>query len=296
MKILFNINYLCLLIIFLLQGCGGGNEGVKNTQDTNRSGLINVYVDEVTGLVWQKVGISKYPWHQAVGIYDATYNPDLISVCGQLDLEGYKDWRLPTRKELFSITRHDVNKNLIDTYSFQYSLSGNVWSSTKYAANPDLAWPINFSDGSTWAGWGNKGAYYSVVCVRGESLSLPNFIDNTDGTVTDQVSGLMWQKEDDDVPRIWVNAISYCEMLHLGGYDDWRLPKIKELITIIDEETFNPAVDVVFPNTNMDYYWTSTLREGSPSEAWPIQFSDGSIPNYTHYKTNKHYVRCVRNI
>ena len=49
-----------------------------------------------------------YNWYQACGTYDATYNPTSQNVCGSLNLGGYSDWRLPTKKELMSIVDYSI--------------------------------------------------------------------------------------------------------------------------------------------------------------------------------------------
>ena len=61
---------------------------------------------------------------------------------------------------------------------------------------------------------------------------VPRFTDHSDETVTDNVTGLMWQQEDDDVRRDWEDALVYCEELDLAGYTDWRLPDGGELRSI----------------------------------------------------------------
>jgi hypothetical protein len=119
---------------------------------------------------------------------------------------------------------------------------------------------------------------------------------NRDGTVTDNVTGLMWQQEVDYIARTWKSAIAYCENLVVppSTYSDWRLPNSKELRSIIDNSQWNPAIDsTAFPNTNSSYYWTSTAYEGDPEGAWYVTFSYGGITG--HGKTGgSHDVRCTR--
>ena len=55
------------------------------------------------------------------------------------------------------------------------------------------------------------------------------FVDNGDGTVTDSATGLMWEKADSGSGMDWEAALTYAENATTGGYDDWRLPNIKEL-------------------------------------------------------------------
>ncbi len=67
-------------------------------------------------------------------------------------------------------------------------------------------------------------------------------------TVTDSTNNLMWQ--DNAVVKTdkytWEGAISYCEGLSHAGHDDWRLPTIIELSSIVDIDMFNPTIDGIF--------------------------------------------------
>jgi hypothetical protein len=71
------------------------------------------------------------------------------------------------------------------------------------------------------------------------SINPASYTDNGDGTVTDNVTGLMWQQEDDDTTRTWDEACSYCDELALAGYSDWRLASKKELMSIVDYGTYS---------------------------------------------------------
>jgi len=58
--------------------------------------------------------------------------------------------------------------------------------------------------------------------------------DGASGIVTDNATGLMWHDNNASAPMPWANAKALCDALVLGGYDDWRLPSVKELRTLID--------------------------------------------------------------
>ncbi len=74
----------------------------------------------------------------------------------------------------------------------------------------------------------------------GADWPVPRFTDHGDGTVTDNLTGLMWTKD----ARItitqglghlsWKDAINFCNNLELGGYTDWRLPNVNEMRSLID--------------------------------------------------------------
>jgi len=79
---------------------------------------------------------------------------------------------------------------------------------------------------------------------------MKRYIDNGKGgllneIITDTKTGLMWQKETAPRTYTWQEAVEYCKNLTLAGYDDWRLPTIEELFSIVDYERFRPAIDPV---------------------------------------------------
>lgn len=128
-----------------------------------------------------------------------------------------------------------------------------------------------------------------------------------DGTVMDNNTGLMWQKQDDGVTYSWYAAMgiykdSYnprtldiCGSLKLAGHTDWRLPSEKELLSlVIKAPSKEPSINAAyFPNTRLSYYWSSTTVDDSPVYAWSVDFSDGTVKSYN--KGSSGYVRCVRN-
>jgi hypothetical protein len=80
--------------------------------------------------------------------------------------------------------------------------------------------------------------------------NAPSYTDNGDGTITDNVTGLMWQKspdtdEDGDIDAndklTYDEALTGAGTLGLGGYNDWRLPTIKELYSLIDFSGIDPS-------------------------------------------------------
>ncbi len=128
-------------------------------------------------------------------------------------------------------------------------------------------------------------------------INAPSYTDNSDDTVTDNNTGLIWQRQDDNTTRTWANAGPYCDGLTLGAQSDWRLPDKKELASIADYGTYSPAIDsTAFPGTNSSYYssyyWSSATYASDTSFAWRLLFSIGFIGNGD--KTGSFYVRCVR--
>ena len=126
------------------------------------------------------------------------------------------------------------------------------------------------------------------------STANAEMVVNQDGTVTDTATGLMWQ-QDGAGQMNWETALSYCENLVLAGYDDWRLPNINELQSLVDYSTYDPAIDTsAFPHTMSYTYWSSTTYSNITDSAWSVHFYNGVVG--TNYKLNNMYgsVRAVR--
>lgn len=119
----------------------------------------------------------------------------------------------------------------------------------------------------------------------------PVYQDNSNQTVTDQKSGLMWMKADDGTGRTWQDAVDYCNGLDFAGQSDWRLPTRFELDSIVDYGRSYPAIKSVFV-CKSSFYWSSLPYAGDPVYAWGIYFNDGA--DHWLDKSNRYYVRCVR--
>lgn len=151
----------------------------------------------------------------------------------------------------------------------------------------------------------DTGQYGDYTATFGEdsdynfTASSPSYTDNGDGTVTDNLTGLMLVKDGNSAgcnngnTLTWEQALTFCEELNFAGYTDWRLPNVKELESIVDCGTFNPAINTLyFLNTKNSNYWTSTTFKPNTGYAWVVVFNNGYV-NITN-KTNSYYVRAVR--
>jgi len=131
--------------------------------------------------------------------------------------------------------------------------------------------------------------------------SQARFTDNGDGTVSDNGTGLVWQKcsRGQDATTCsgtattanWQTALQYCRNLTLDDRS-WRLPSVNELGSIVDYSVENPSINTAFfPNTESLYYWSSTTWGDSKTHAWEFYFYLGIISG--NVKTADDYVRCV---
>jgi hypothetical protein len=275
--------------------------------------------DNVTGLMWEQAPTGDYSWEEAQ------------EYCENLELGGYDDWRLPTLKELFSISDFSSGWPYINTDYFyltsdEISKDEQYWSSNLYTGvtvegGENAAFGVNHVTGhiKAYAAGGaadgnadlemlegdelgdlptdtisappgdvadvsssNPMAKY-VRAVRGDEYGINEYTDNGDATITDNATGLMWSQDDNGEGIVWVDALSYAENSELAGYDDWRLPNVKELqsivdysrsITATDAANVGPAIDPLFNCTSITseagyddyaYYWTSTSAYFSTS-------------------------------
>ena len=250
--------------------------GCSPSYRDNANGTVT---DLNTGLMWQKT-------------------PDFVkrtlseaeSCADSLSLASYNDWRLPTIKELFSIA--DFRGNIrsrtpyLDTkyFDFRYPDTSKGWriidaryrSATRYTGTTmggdKSVFGFNFADGriKSYPVSGLGAGRQYVRCVRGQAYGKNDFIDNGDNTITDRDTGLMWMKVDSGKTMNWKQALKYAEDLVCAGYDDWRLPNVKELQSIVDysraPDASNPAVrssaiDPIFQMTEQESWsWTGTTH------------------------------------
>jgi hypothetical protein len=135
----------------------------------------------------------------------------------------------------------------------------------------------------------------------------PRFTDNEDGTVTDNLTGLIWTQDASCLdPQFgsWVYALGACNALASGtcGLTDgsqageWWLPNVRELQSLIDYSHYTFALHPDHPFTNVQWsltYWSSTTYAQSVTlKAWTVHFHDGALMNDA--KSTDHFVWCVR--
>lgn len=152
---------------------------------------------------------------------------------------------------------------------------------------------------------GNTGA---VAPSGSKPYTVPNwegkrFTDNNDGTVTDNLTGLVWLKNANCFSNIsWPDALSNCNGLASGSYGltdgsaagDWRLPNFNELYSLVDPGENNPALPNGHPFTDVQFfvYWSSTTYEPETNKAWRVYMSDAGV-DYAN-KANSSFVWPVR--
>jgi hypothetical protein len=278
-------------------------------QNANYPGNTPQYVDNgdgtvtdmVTGLMWQQ-SLD----HNGDGVIDVndklTYD-EILALPDTCTTGGHTDWRVPSIKEQYSLmmfsgrdisgyqgtSTDDLNPFLDkkvfgfaygDTDAGERLIDVQCASTNVSVGNTDMqmVFGVNFADGrikgygTTMMGQPKK---FNYLLVRGNtSYGQNQFVDNGDGTITDNATGLMWMHEDSKVAMNWKDALSYAENLSFAGHSDWRLPDVKELQSIVDysrspQSSNSAAIDPLFECTQITneageidypYYWSSTTH------------------------------------
>ena len=146
------------------------------------------------------------------------------------------------------------------------------------------------------AGTGEDGEYQKGIATT------PRFTDHGNGTVTDNLTGLMWIKDSQQICEsyyvIWQVALDLCNDLDYASYDDWRLPNLRELESLVIWE-HSPSLPIGHPFINqiLFRFWSSTSKANTvsnyPDYAWTVDFTNG-IREYGLKSHTFAYVRPVR--
>lgn len=148
------------------------------------------------------------------------------------------------------------------------------------------------------------------TCNANMPASTPDsqLTDNGDDTITDTATGLMWKKCMEGVTGnscetgaaaafTWQAALRQPGVVNSGGgfagQTDWRLPNIRELTSIVEEQCYDPAINLTrFPNTPSSVVWSGSPNAYLSDFAWNVNFNDGgSSYNYRSYSFQVRLVR-----
>ena len=218
-----------------------------------------------------------------------------------------------------------ITSSWLNTQGFLNVQEDFYWSSTTTAFSPDSAWGISmkrgfvidFSKNETLFVWPVHGltTLPALIWQTGETISysegddgdlqvgvpspVPRFIDHGDGTITDSLTGLMWLKDASCLGiNIWENTTLYitdfnahpkhysqwCDD-YIASYNDWRLPNLKELQSLIDYSQYEPPLPSGHPfkNVQSSYfdYWTSSTYANDTKGAWSVDMWYGIIYPFT---------------
>jgi hypothetical protein len=272
----------------------------------------NVVTDLATGLSWERqlaATACPPPPDQLPGPSTCQSWQDAQSYCQGLSLGVYPSgWRLPTVSELVSLIDFASSAPALATGTFPYqqTAASVEWAAPPPGADSDKGFIVDFSDGEIHLNVElvELGGGYSVRCVHG-----PTTCDSADsgayvvqnGTVYDPATDLTWQQDAPPGQYPWSStaaagsAQAYCESLNLGGASGWRLPALKELLSIVDARTV-PTIGAAFQfqGSPLNHvFWTSALLASDEAYAWTVDFDHG-VNSYEDANITAAYVRCVR--
>ena len=138
-----------------------------------------------------------------------------------------------------------------------------------------------------------------------ETTPTADFVDNGNGTVTHSRTGLMWKRcaegqtwsggtcTGSASSSTWADALKAVVGVSTGGYSDWRLPNMKELISIVEWKCNYPAINrSIFPSTPASYFWSASANAYTSIDAWYVDFSYGY--GYGFSRNTSLSVRLVR--
>ena len=137
---------------------------------------------------------------------------------------------------------------------------------------------------------------------KGVAWPVPRFTDNGDGTVTDNLTGLVWTKDADCHHDTWESGLDYCNALADGTCSlnddsiagDWRMANRFEMESLLDLENKGPALPTGHPFTEAQssHYWSSTTFSDYNGAAWVVYFGNGFVNG--NDKSGTYFVWCVR--
>jgi hypothetical protein len=300
---------------------GTGQDGAYQTGVTVDPRFIDnddgTVTDNLTGLIWLRnadcFGIKN--WTGALSAVNGLADGS----CSLRDGSMAGDWRLPNVRELQSLLDYDEwSAMLPDPHPFEAVVGAHYWVSTTRVFQSEFAWSVHFGVG-TIGGLPKDNAYLHVWPVRdgeafyappspvpktGQTASFypgddgdyqhgvwadPRFTANGDGTVTDNLTGLIWLADSTCLLGTWSDALSAANTLAHGlcgltddsVAGDWRMPNVRELYSLIDYGQSWPALPDDHPFTvfpwETDIHWSSTTRADDPDNAWIVRIHSGVV-------------------
>lgn len=271
--------------------------------------------DDVTCLVWEKANPS------AAGTWQQSF--DRCAALASSSYAGFKDWRLPTRVEMASIadvTRGSKGYAAPFEVTSGYYVTGSLWYKTILTDKDATA---GNETNMVW-GYGTNGFTSNAIvrtntnnvarCVRGNgpgeaadvyAVEPANHYTVSGGQVTDNYTGLVWQRGRSESLMAWSAAAGYCAGLSIDGVGGWRVPTINELSSSVNEAKVGGAiVDAAFPDNPVgckapEYWFWAAEASKVGGEGWGLSYCDGftgwnvgASGAWNYFPTAN--VRCVR--
>jgi len=258
---------------------------------------------------------------------DIDTKAEAIALCSNLVQGNYNDWRLPNIVELVTV----MGSNTSMPYESNPSPHGNTWSNGTYWSTTNTTGlnygvklfndsTIPYSQGTllieySHNGWATSASF--VICVRDYPSDITltdgissqkNFVDLGNQIVADYNTGFLWAKDSHYDVTSWAATIDYCNNLIISGYDNWRLPTVSEIVTLVDyscrSESDNGCFGV-FKSNVFEYevpgdpndgknnaYLSGTTASATPTGAYNLLVDSGTGYIYNGVKSGSTF-RCI---
>ncbi len=218
-------------------------------QDANYD--IDPEEESLDGTIW-KESITGLWWTTAADAANSLVAAEQVCTgYASAETAGAGDWRVPTMRELsriISMNYNEVSYRGSWPVEFTQPQGSTWWTSTPTKDSPDHTitvsgdWPgaePMLSDGSDGTFPGSR----FVFCVSGPTMGGQWQVDEDLNVVVHTTTALTWQRDPQNV-EAWSEALAYCEAATTGDFDDWRLPSIREALSMLDPD---PSGDDFLP-------------------------------------------------
>lgn len=275
-----------VFILSILNGCGSTEDSEDDVQDTTAPVNTSISInngDTTTDFINITVKLDASDDIGVTGYFLSESNDDPSA--------DYSGWVTVNSSKSYS---GNISFTLSDgtgdktVYAWFKDANGNVSEVTSDQIQNLWVWLLSDTNQTTrYADATGDDSHYSI--------NPQTFIDNGDGTISDKNSGLIWQKQSDNLEYSWSDAEKYCTELKLSIYSDWRVPTRRELISILDFGKVDPSINSLFFPGLIDgqsnHYWSSTTLPDD--RHWNVNFFFSSSRTSETTDNGEYFIRCV---